>query len=160
MIKGYQTKSWLLTNQDTPDKGKEVSQHNIFKRCLLASYDNHEWVSSRSPKNCCNTQKNFSAFQLKAYPKYIFSGFELPSKHINTILVPSMLCNPFWSGEWVVSHINNYTKIMTKDIKQIQFSTPSNTNSMAWNTQKSHRIILIIISSHCSTAWTSIACLP
>jgi len=29
--------TWLLTNQESLDEGKGISQHNIFKRCLLAS---------------------------------------------------------------------------------------------------------------------------
>jgi hypothetical protein len=45
----------------------------------------------RNPKNCSKTQETFSALELQAYPRYIFSGFELPSKHTNTIFVPSIL---------------------------------------------------------------------
>jgi hypothetical protein len=83
--------TWLLTNQETPDKGKDISSYSTFKRCLLTSYDNHESVSSRNPKNCSNKQETFSALELQAYPRYIFSGFELPSKHSNHIFVHSIL---------------------------------------------------------------------
>ena len=83
--------TWLLTNQVTPAKGKDISQHSTFKRCLLTSYDNHESVSSRNPKNYSNTQEIFSALELQAYSRYIFSGFQLPPWHTNTIFVPSIL---------------------------------------------------------------------
>ncbi len=82
--------TWLLINQETPDKGKNISSYSTFKRCLLTNYDNYESVSSRNPKNCSNTHVTFSALELKAYPRYIFSGFELPPWHTNTIFVPSI----------------------------------------------------------------------
>jgi hypothetical protein len=48
-------------------------------------------LSSRNPKNCSNTQETFSALELQACSRYIFSGFELPPRHTNTIFVPSIL---------------------------------------------------------------------
>ena len=77
-------------------------------------------LSSHNPKNFNNTQETFSALELQACSRYIFSGFELPLQHINTIFCLLYNTSIFTWRMSCASCINNYKKIVTENISQIQ----------------------------------------
>ena len=151
----------------SPEEGHFLSLKHLGNKdhqpCTKTSTLDRKVCHSRSTRDPfsypSNVSHTFSALELQACSRYIFSGFELPLQHINTIFCLLFNTSIFTWRMSCASCINNYKKIATKNMSQIQLLSPSNANFMAWNTQRSHTIIPYIINSHLSTAWASIACL-